>query len=193
MPIHESGRTELGVPFDVRHERAGNRRYAFGDEIPRGGERAWILRTQAAERHREDRDGGKKRSGQWLHDSPPSVCGMGAAGHAEVRSNHPNINRAGSGFFIMMRSARAGERMRRPLTRMWGGCASHVSDATRSLRLVAKLSLSDVRPQPELIPFDTRLLPHFSTLGIPHEAPASRPRPGKHARIADGRRPVQRA
>src|SRR5262249_20156611 len=84
MPVREGGRTELGVPFDVRHEREGNRRYAFGNETPRGSERTWILRTQAAERHRKDRYGGEERNGQWLHDSPPSGCERikGSAGSA---------------------------------------------------------------------------------------------------------------
>jgi len=64
-----------------------------------------------------------------------------------------------------------------------------VSDATRSLRVVAKLSLSNVRPQPVPVPFDTCVLPHFPTAGIPREAPASRPRPPEYARIDDGGRP----
>ena len=57
---------------------------------------------------------------------------------------------------------------------------------------MAKLSLSNVRPQPVLAPFDTCVLPHFPTVGIPRAAPASRPRPPEYARNDDGGRPTDR-
>jgi len=37
---------------------------------------------------------------------------------------------------------------------------------------MASLAIPDVCPQPEPVSFDARLFPHFSILGIPHDAPA---------------------